>query len=276
MSHLVDILRLRKPEAIGEMWRYAGYQANPGGGVNTFDLATWLAALLGERTAEEVAVGLDLKASVLRRILRGDADPPFARVLMLVQALTGRIVDFVELLVDPGEIRSLRAPWRSVKAQRKTAREQLNAQAIMAALETDAYLALDQHSNDWLAETLSLATREVEDTVEALRIGGAIKMRRGRYLVERNRYVSTARDVEVTRRLGRHWAERALNLPNDQCPRGHLVFSCSPAALEKIFESYNRAHHDAVAAFQHGHGQSPTRVVCISTQFAFLDGKSKP
>ena len=138
---------------------------------------------MGDRTAEEVTLGIELKASVLRRILRGDADPPLARVLLLVQALTGRIVDFVELLVDPEEIRSLRAPWRSVKAQRKTAREQLNAQAIVAALETDAYLSRDHHSSEWLAEMLSLDQIEVDETLESLRVGGAIKMRRGRYIV---------------------------------------------------------------------------------------------
>ena len=277
VSDLMALLAIRQPDAIERFWQYAGDEtASLDERMNGFDYARWLGVLKGDRTVEEVALGVDLKPAVLRRIFRGDSDPPVGRLFMLVQALTGRIIDFIELMTDPGDLKSIRAVWRSVEAQRKTASEHLNAQSIIACLEIDAYRALPEHSNAWLAQTLGLHIDEVTRTIETLHEGGAILIRHGKYTVVRNRYVNTRKDIDVARRLGRHWANRSLQLDDRHCARGHLVFSCSDAALSQIFDVYRRAHHDSVVAFQDGHGQNATRVVCISTQFAFLDGKPKP
>ena len=277
VSDLIALLSIRQPDAVERLWQYAGFETTPPGDtMDGFDYARWLGVLKGDRTVEEVALGVDLKPAVLRRIFRGDSDPPVDRLLMLVQAMTGRIIDFIELMTDPCNLKSIRAVWRSVEAQRKTASQHLNAQSIVACLEIDAYRALPEHSNPWLAQTLGLPVDEVAQTIETLHEGGAIFIRHGKYSVARNRYVSTRPDVDVARRLGRHWADRSLQLDDRHCARGHLVFSCSEAALSHIFEVYRRAHHDAVAAFQDGHGENANRVVCISTQFAFLDGKPKP
>ena len=137
--------------------------------------ASWLNSLRGDRTVEDIASGLDISGSILRRMFRGDADPDLGRLLMVVQGLTGRIVDFVELIVDPGELKSIRSAWRTVVAQRKTAEEQFNAQSVIAALEVDGHSSLERHSDQWIAQTLGLDIREVEETIASSGTGGAIK-----------------------------------------------------------------------------------------------------
>ena len=273
ISELVRLLSVRHSQYRAALWTFSGQSRPVTGLEDDWDWPSWLKALRGEKSVDALAEELDLKASALRRIFRGDSDPALSRLLPIIQSLTGRIVDFIDIMVDASQISAIQPYWQVVDAQRRIARDHMNAEAIIAALEIEGYRNLREHSNEWIAGRLSLPVPEVEETLKALEQAGAIRRHENRYRVQSHRHVNTRHLPEVWSTLTQFWAERAMDLPPEFCRRGYLVFSANEEAIKAVNQIYVSAHYEAVKVIQEG--LNPTRVVAISTQAAFLDGKPK-
>ncbi len=245
---LLEILRLRFDDIETRLWRFA--QGPDGENVSDreFEWSRWFQILRGDQSVADIATRLDISQQAVRRILRGDTSPPLSRLLQLVDCLSNRILNFVELMTDPADLNSLRGVRALVEAQMAITFEHLYAEAIIGCLETSGYIALPSHSNAWIAGRLDLPLSVVETTIEALVAARGIQIRGGKFKTQHRRMVNTqARSKADARRLARHWTNVCMARPEAHTRSGYLVFSADQAALDDIGRIMTEAMHQVIA-----------------------------
>ena len=158
-------IRLSAPREI--IWRFGSPFNQDDPATSDWCWGRWLLLIKGQCSVKALSNTTGLSPQAIRRILRGDVTPKVDRLLQLIQVLTNRLVDFLQLFVEPQTLPSLASLVEIQTAQRALSTQFLNTELIIASLETDAYQALDTHSNEWIADHLQLAPDDVADTVAA-------------------------------------------------------------------------------------------------------------
>jgi transcriptional regulator with XRE-family HTH domain len=121
-----------------------------------------------ERTAAELAEASGFSRHQISRWFRGAAQPRLPEHLVLVEATTQRLLDWLAILVDPSELPSVAAAWRQLESARTLFWRMPHAQLVLLALTLESYRALPAHDDAWLAEALDLELYQVVGAVEAL------------------------------------------------------------------------------------------------------------
>lgn len=161
-------------------------------------LGPWLTALAGDASRADLAARSGLSRQQVGRALRGDADPRVPELLLLIEAATGRVADWVAALVDIGSVPALAARVSLARSVRRLAFEEPWSPALLALL--DARPAADPET--LASEALGLAPAEARALVAAVeRAGGLDAAIRHAPLT-----VDVASTAEEHRRLRVHWA----------------------------------------------------------------------
>lgn len=197
---LLDDLRGRSP--VAELARRAG--------VSRYGLTRWLSAQTQPRL------------------------PDFFRVL---EAASLRLVDFVACFVDPERIEPLAESWRRIEARRRGAAEFPWTQAILRALELDAYKKLPAHESGWVARKLGIPVTTEDAGMRFLIDTGQIGFT-GTHWRPEPLTVDTRLAPDVGRRLKAHWSDVAAQHLRDGAPGqySYNVFAVSRPDLERIRE----------------------------------------
>jgi DNA-binding MarR family transcriptional regulator len=191
----------------------------------------------------------------------------------VLDAATGRAVDFIACFVDPERVPSVRAPWMRLQAHRRLAYEHPYGEAVLALLETDAYRKLRRHEIGWIAERLGITVAEEEATIDALRQARLVERSKGAWKVPPNRHVDTRHDAEAFHRLKCFWSAQAAERLNRNTGSlcAYSVFSVPKQNLEQILRLYEEAFESSRGVMREATGAE--RVVLATIQVTSLDGQ---
>ena len=203
-------------------------------------LAEWLSALRGSVSLAELAASSGFSRFAVSRWLRGRAKPRVPEFFRLLDAITGRLPEWLAELVEIALVPSLVPRFRAMHAAKQLAFEAPWTEAVLRLLETQPYLALARHEPGFLAESLGVQRAEAERCLERLLDAEIIVRRRHKYAVKgRRSTVDTRGGDRALLNLKRHWTQVAaerLAAPRPGDFFAYNVISVSRADLERVRE----------------------------------------
>lgn len=199
----------------------------------TLDIASWLSALRGSASAQDIAARAKLSRHQVSRWLRGQTQPRLPDFLRVLDAITGRATDLVAELVPIDRVPSAHRDWERRQAARSVAHEEPWTEAILRVIESRPYRRLPAHSSQLVADALDLSLQVVRRCLDKLDAAGIIAQRGGRYEPMQALTV----DTRAIGKLREHWAGVAaerVRAPRPDDIFSYNVLSASRADMERI------------------------------------------
>jgi transcriptional regulator with XRE-family HTH domain len=203
-------------------------------------IAKLLEQLRGEVRLIDIAARCGVSRYTASRWMSGQTEPRASELLVLIEALTFRAVDFVTALAPPEELPEIAGAWNELRTRRRIAFTHPWSQAILRQLETRAYAALARHRHGWLAARLGISTEEEAASVDALSAAGLVRWDGRRWATEPVAVDTSMATEEERRRLKLHWVDagrRRLEAGDDG------LFSWSVFAVSREDLAQLRALH---------------------------------
>ena len=209
-------------------------------------VARFLDHLRGDRTLVEVARRAGRSRFAVARWASGAAEPRLPDFFGLIDATSGRCLDFVAAFVDPGTLPSVEEAWRRLNAARAAFGEDPRGVAVFLALELDAYRRT-RHDPKVLARATGLEVTSVDAVLATLVAAGAVRHDGARYVPISSAVFDTRGDAASSRRLRAFWAEQGVARlrAGDPGVYSYNVFTISNAGWQRI-EALERAHFRAL------------------------------
>jgi hypothetical protein len=187
------------------------------------------------------------------RWLSGGAAPKLPQFLQLIQAASGRMVDFVAVFVDPAGVPSIAESWRQIRASRELAYEHPLSHAVLRALELDGYRHGGHADPTFLPRVLGIDVASAEQARKLLASNGQIRRHRHGWRPTRVAVVDTGADPVRARGLRLRWAREALRRLEAGAPGhcGYSVFAIGKADLRRLREiqlAYVREMQNVITA----------------------------
>jgi transcriptional regulator with XRE-family HTH domain len=169
-----------------------------------------LAELQGNRSISDLARATGKSRFAVARWLSGQTEPRLPDFLLLIEATSYRLLDFVAALVDPAQLPLIGNAWRDLSAARQAAYTSPWCHVVLRLLETERIRALPSIGATELAEELALSIVEARAALELLETTGQIAREGRRWRVKQTLNVDLAEDPEAVRRLKAWSAEIGL------------------------------------------------------------------
>lgn len=200
-------------------------------------VAAFLADLRGSTSIVELSRYSGKSRFAVARFLSGDAEPRLPDFLRLVEAASLRLLDFVEQLVDPRALPSVREQWERLTAARRLAYEEPWSQAVLRALELSSYAALPRHDDGWIARRIGISREEERRCLKRLAESGQIVWHEARWRIQNVMALDTRRDPDAARRLRAWWLRRgAARIEAGDRGLMYNVLGVSASDLERLRE----------------------------------------
>ncbi|MDH5671236.1 MAG: DUF4423 domain-containing protein [Myxococcales bacterium] len=208
------------------------------------------------------------------RWLKNEAQPRLPDLLRLVEATSLRLLDFLDIFVEPSRLPEAREPWAVLEAQRRVAYELPWSHAVMRVLELDAYKRLRRHQDGFIAERLGIALEDERACLEALSASKLIARRNHRWAVTQVLTVDTRRNPDASQKLKRHWAGVGLERLPELEPGGQDLFSYNLFTVSE--EGWQRLRELHIAYYQElrrviAESRPAERVALVNLQLMRLD-----
>ncbi|MEL6344707.1 MAG: DUF4423 domain-containing protein [Myxococcota bacterium] len=204
-------------------------------------VAALIVSLRGARTTVEFAARSGVSRHALGRWQRGQAEPRLPDLLRLVAYGTGRLLDFIDLFVDPAALPAVQADWERLRRGRALLVDAPWVQPVLLALELADYQALPQHDDDWLVQRLRMTRVRIQQAIDALAETDQIVWTGSRWALHRVQTIDTRRDAAGVIAMRAWFAEAAVGrLRADQAD---ATFSQNLVALSAVdLERLKRLH----------------------------------
>jgi hypothetical protein len=214
-------------------------------------VAALLQQLRGKTPINDIATASGHNRYTVSRWFRGTACPKLPDFLCLIDVCSRRLLDFIEVLVDPSKLPSLKEPWLQLERMRDVAYERPWTHAVLRALEIEhpAGAALVP----WLARMLGIGEQQASEALELLSSTGQIRERKGKSYPSGTMTVNTGHDPARANALRIAWARLAVERMEAGAPghSGYSLFAIGKsdlARLRDIHVQYIRAMQDVIAA----------------------------
>jgi transcriptional regulator with XRE-family HTH domain len=145
------------------------------------DVARLLSDLASDVSANRLAESIDASRATVVRWLAGKSEPRLPDLLSVVEVTTGRLLDFVATFTEPSHLESLRGMYAAAEARRRLAADRPISEAILAALDLNAYQRLETHRSGVIARRLGITTEEETTILDALAEARLVELQRGLY-----------------------------------------------------------------------------------------------
>lgn len=221
-----------------------------------YDLGSWLDALRGATTVTELAQRFGGSRFSVARWLSGAARPRLPEFFGLVDAITGRLPEWVAEFVAIEQVPSLVPRFRAAAAAKRLAFESPWTEAVLRVLETSEYRQQRHNRTRYIASCLGVPAADVERYLQQLQLAGVVEKRGARYVVKGQMVVDTQGGKQALHGLKRHWSEVAaerLQAPREADFFAYNLISVSHADLARIQEKLSatfREIRSLVAASQ--------------------------
>jgi transcriptional regulator with XRE-family HTH domain len=203
--------------------------------------AAAVTALLGELRGRtpivQLADAMKVNRFTMSKWLRGTAIPNLPYFLHLIDATSGRLLDFIATLCDPAALPSVAISWRQLQLARSVAYDEPWSHAVLRALQLErAAKAKDQL--EFVAGRLGLDRAEVDRLLRVLGAAGQVSERAGRWTAAAAQRVDTSLDPERARTLKATWIRAAADRLEAGNPGAfaYSVFEVSAADLLRLRE----------------------------------------
>jgi len=201
-------------------------------------VAAWLSILKGDLSIASLAARIDRSRYAVSRWLSGRTRPRVPDFLRMIDAMTGRLPDFVGLLVSISQVPLLSAVHRRTRRARRLLRDEPWAVAVLALLETGR----DLHSAADVSEALRMEVSDASRCIERLVAAGVVRRVRGRLESTGGKLIV---DTDVTPGVPeaqkRHWSAIAMERMSTRTSLdafGYSVFGVSREDLGRIREAH--------------------------------------
>jgi DNA-binding phage protein len=204
--------------------------------VDDKSVAAWLVASRGEVPLAKIAAETQLSRFRIARFLSGETRPRLPEFFKLVQALTGRLSEFVALLVDIERVPALHAEHEKLAATRNAMYAHPWTSAVIALLDT-AEFKTRAHGAREISHVLGINEAVAEDTLQALLKAGVLRRLRTGYKLEAAQVTFVPPRSEEAQTLRKHWASVSasrLEKPAADDLYSYAVFSLSRADYAKL------------------------------------------
>ncbi len=213
----------------------------------------WLTALRGTLSNTELAARLGVSRYSVSRWCSGDTEIRLHEFLHCVEALTGRLYDWVASLVPIAQVPSLLPRFTQANAARNVALEHPWTEAILRVLETQRYRERPAVAHATLAATLGVSEVQLQQALDGLTAAAVVSRHHEPgtgdvyYETLRELSVDTRVNPQAVRTLQQHWLSVAL----ERAQRGepdwlaYNVFSCSEADLVRVGDCLKRAFRES-------------------------------
>ncbi len=212
----------------------------------TEDVSAWLRGLRGSTKMAVLTARTGRSRYSIGRWLSGETEPRLPEFLLLVDALTGRVQDWVGALVSIREVPVLAERAEKVDAARRLALEKPDTALFLRIVETEksarASVVVDK-----AAHILNHPREEVMNWLEELKRVGVLEERNHCLSVVSELTVSTAGTPEQRHQLRMHWAEKAgrrLRENSDSDWFAYNVIALSRKDSEKVEERLRAAYRE--------------------------------
>ncbi|MDD9942834.1 MAG: DUF4423 domain-containing protein [Myxococcales bacterium] len=199
----------------------------------------WLDALRGRATLAALSQRAGCSRYAVARCLSGQTAPRLPDFLQLVDAITGRVSDLVDLLVPIEQVPSLYPAHLQRAAARRLAFDTPWTEAVLRVMETEDYRNALTHRPGYIARRLGITIEQEAEALEALTQAGVLKRSGDCFQSTEPLTVDTAGAEGELNRLKMHWSRAALERLEQPRPEdwlGYNVISTSAADLERIRE----------------------------------------
>jgi transcriptional regulator with XRE-family HTH domain len=202
----------------------------------TFLISEWLKLASGSIRIGQVATRCGHSRYAVSRWLKGQAQPRLPEFFKLLDAITGRLPEWVAEFVSIERVPSLLTRFQAGQVAKSLAFEAPWTEAILRLLETIFYKS-HKHDSQWMATCLGITESELNACLQKLLTAQIVSKERGKYVVRETRTVDTQGGEQALRNLKRHWckvADERLLLPRPDDLFAYNVMSISRADLEVI------------------------------------------
>ena len=196
----------------------------------------FLAELQGGTKVATIAMRCGASRHAVSRWLRGVAQPRIHEFLDLVQAMTDRLLDFLEGFVDPAALPSVGETWAAYALARQVMVLEPWTHGVLILLSLPAYDALPTHITGWMARHLGIDEATERRCLMQLEAAGLIEWRNDRYIILAEPTLDTRKTPDAGRQLQAHWTQAALSRIQRGGPGrfSFNVFAVSREDLRKI------------------------------------------
>jgi len=171
----------------------------------------WLSELRGSRSITELADQAGISRYSVSRYLSGKSEARLPDFLRLLDAVTGRLHEWVNELVAVENVPALYGRFQEIQAARRLALEHPWSEAILRVLETAGYRKQKKERGAYIAGVLGVELDEVMSLLCELQSAGVIEKKRGAYVVAENLTVDTTSTPEQLLGVRQHWAQVGLS-----------------------------------------------------------------
>ena len=227
--------------------------------------------LVGITPIGEVARRAGRSRFAVSRWLKGEAEPRLPELLLLVDAASQRLLDFISVLVDPASLPTATEAWSELQAAREAAYSAPWSHAVMRILELAEYKALRRHEPGWIAARLGIPVEDEQKCLELLASSKQIRRVGRRWVIDQTRTVDTRADPQRSREVKRWWTQVAL----DRVDQGHqnrasyALFNVSEEDLAAVSTLY-REFYDRLRAIV-TRSEPCERVMLLTTHLVALE-----
>lgn len=242
-----------------------------------YRLDAWLDALRADTSIQALAAQSGFSRFSVRRWLRGEAQARLPDFFRLLDAITGRLPEWIECFVPIDQVPSLLPRYHQVLAARRVAFDAPWCEAMLRVLETEQYRARAHHPPGFLARVLGITQQEEDRCLDLLLSSGLLAREQGKLVVTSSQLVDTQGGKAALQRLKQHWTAVAAARLEEPFLEGDLfaynVISVSKPDFERIRDTLRatfREIRSVVAASE------PAEVVAVlnlqALQFPVDDG----
>lgn len=238
-------------------------------------VARFLSDLKGRTSIVELANYTGKSRFAIARWLKGETEPKLPEFFELIEVSSLRLVDFLEQLVDPRRMPSLRERWESIQVARRIAYDAPWTQAVLRAMELDEYKLLPKHEPGWLAARIGVDLATEVECLSLLVQTGQVRFEEGRYSLGNVPALDTRKNPSAAMKLRVWWGQQAL----ERFARGHRgmlynLMSVSAADLERLRE-LQKAYFNEIRTIV-AKSQPIERVALVNMQLLDLGEAPEP
>lgn len=213
-------------------------------------LASWLDRLRGSRAVTALAARCGRSRFAISHWLKGTAKPRVPDFFRLLDAITGRLPEWVAEIVPIDEVPALAGRYHAAAAAKRLAFEKPWTEAIVRLLETTAYRRLERHQPGFIGEQLGIDLEEEAECLRRLLAARIVQKTKRKYTVSGQLTVDTQGGRQALHDLKRHWTHVAadrLRSPRSSDLFAYNVMSLSAADLVRVQERLREAFREVRA-----------------------------